>query len=62
MPITIDPDLLDDYLEIYNPIIGTAASDSLYGTAVPRPHRRQGRQRLPLRRRRRRLADWRHWQ
>jgi Ca2+-binding RTX toxin-like protein len=34
MPITIDPDLLDDYLKVYNPIIGTAASEALYGTAV----------------------------
>ena len=33
MPITIDPDLLDDYLMVYNYIIGTAASNSLTGTA-----------------------------
>ena len=34
MPILIDPDLLDEFLQLYNPIIGTAASEALYGTGV----------------------------
>ena len=34
MPITIDPDLLDEFLQLYNPIIGTAASEAQYGTGV----------------------------